>query len=266
MIVTLEGRGLHSGAACAVHFRTAAGPVRVRQGANECPIAELVVVDTTRSTTVAGADGRIRIATVEHLFAALGAAGVREGLVVEVEGPEVPLLDGSAASFVCAIDACAVPPSLPGAIVSRPAVFDVGPSRYVFEPSSSSRVEVRIDFQDDRLVPHAAWNGELARFREGFATARTFAFERDLGDLLARGLAAHVSPRSVVVIADDRVHFAGMPFSPDEPARHKLLDLLGDLYLHGGPPRGHVTAFRPGHTATHEALRRARRDGVLAQT
>jgi UDP-3-O-acyl-N-acetylglucosamine deacetylase len=67
-----------------------------------------------------------------------------------------------------------------------------------------------------------------------------------------------------VVIAEDAIHAAGAPFAPDEPARHKLLDLVGDMYLYGGPPRGRVRAFRPGHAATHAAMARALDLGVLA--
>jgi UDP-3-O-[3-hydroxymyristoyl] N-acetylglucosamine deacetylase len=86
---------------------------------------------------------------------------------------------------------------------------------------------------------------------------------RDLEELGARRLAARVDPESVVVVAPDAIHAAGAPFFGDEPARHKLLDLIGDLYLYGGPPRGGLRAARPGHGATHAAIERALELGVL---
>jgi len=68
-----------------------------------------------------------------------------------------------------------------------------------------------------------------------------------------------------LVVADDAIHASGAAFSRDEPARHKLLDLAGDLYLYGGPPEGELSARRPGHAATHEAVRRALAQGILSR-
>jgi len=85
----------------------------------------------------------------------------------------------------------------------------------------------------------------------------------EVEELVRRGLARHVDPASVVVLAPDAVLSAGRAFTPDEPVRHKLLDLLGDLYLHGGPPLGCVRAHRPGHAPNARALRRALAEGVL---
>src|SRR5690606_8548586 len=117
-----------------------------------------------------------------------------------------------------------------------------------------------------RLERHAAWRGDPDDFRERIAPARTFGFAHELDSLLARDLARHVDPASVVVLAVDRVLSAGPPFRADEPARHKLLDLIGDLYAHGGPPAGTVHAIRPGHAATHEAVRRALEEGIVLVT
>ncbi|MFO0670222.1 MAG: UDP-3-O-acyl-N-acetylglucosamine deacetylase [Polyangiaceae bacterium] len=97
------------------------------------------------------------------------------------------------------------------------------------------------------------------------APARTFVEERELALMLASGQSATADPESVVVLGAETVHAAGRPFSADEPARHKLLDLIGDLALHGGPPRGEIVARRPGHAATHVAVARALADGILAR-
>ena len=109
----------------------------------------------------------------------------------------------------------------------------------------------------------ARWQGDGEDFRLRIAPARTFATAGDVEELLRRGLARHADPGSVVVISPQAIHFSGRPFSPDEPARHKLLDLMGDLYLHGGPALGRTRAIRPGHAANSRAIRLARERGIL---
>lgn len=253
--IVVEGVGLHSGARARVTLTARAGSVTL----NGRPIRELVVVETARATTVASP----RVATVEHLFAALAAAGVYEGLAIDVDGPEIPLLDGAAHAWSQIIGKLTIASRSPSLCVVKGADIPIGSSRYTFAPSRSIRASVTIDFDDARLTPDASWTGDPSDFVDRIAPARTFAFARDIPDLAARGLASHVAPESVVVLDIDRVHAAGRPFASDEPARHKLLDLIGDLYLYGGPPIGAVHAHRPGHAATHEAMRRALVEGVV---
>lgn len=267
-MTTIAGRGLHSGSAGSVRFTLHEGPVVVRAGGIEVRIGELRVVDTSRSTTVADASGKVRIATVEHVLAALGGLGIHSGVAVEIEGPEPPLADGAARRYVDALRALAPAPSRsPSRLrVVRDGVIELGDSRYELARASREdavQVEVAVDFDDARIAKEARWSGDPADFAARIATARTFGFEHEVGELLARGLASHVTPESVVVFTRERVLSSGAPVEPDEPARHKLLDLVGDLYLHGGPPRGHLRAVRPGHAATHEVMRRALAEGLL---
>jgi UDP-3-O-[3-hydroxymyristoyl] N-acetylglucosamine deacetylase len=239
------------------------GPAALRVSGREAPLDTLRVVATERSTTVASEDGAARVATVEHLFAALAASGARRGFVLEIAGPEVPLADGGASAFADAIAALELPSHPPRLVIARAGRVEVGASVYELEPGDGVEVSVAVDFGDARLAPVASWHGDCADFRARIATARTFGFAREVEELLGRRLASHVTPESVVVVCDDRVLSAGRPFSADEPARHKLLDLLGDMYVHGGPPRGRVRATRPGHAATHEAMTRALALGIL---
>jgi UDP-3-O-acyl-N-acetylglucosamine deacetylase len=139
----------------------------------------------------------------------------------------------------------------------------VGASRYEFEPGEGVSLRVAFETDDARLARAASWDGDVHDFRARIAPARTFALARDLATIERLGLARHADPASVVLVMPDAIHCRG-PFVPDEPARHKLLDLIGDLYLYGGPPRGTLSARRPGHGPTHEALGKARRDGILA--
>jgi UDP-3-O-[3-hydroxymyristoyl] N-acetylglucosamine deacetylase len=224
------------------------------------------VASTLRATSVEAHRGALRVGTVEHVFAALGGLGVHHGVAVCVDGPEMPLLDGGSAAWCAAIDRLGTVATPPRLRVVREAVTEVGASRYEWAPGDRITVEVRVELDglvEGPLEPEARWDGDAADFRTRIAPARTFALARDVDELLRAGLARHVDAASVVVLAPRVVHCAGRTFSPDEPARHKLLDLVGDLYLHGGPPIGRVRAVRPGHAANQRALSRAKDEGIV---
>jgi UDP-3-O-[3-hydroxymyristoyl] N-acetylglucosamine deacetylase len=261
--VVVEGWGLHTGQRARALLSRREGPVGLRARGVEATIAELSIVATTRATTVEAHGGALRVATVEHLFAALAGLGVHDGLLVEVDGPELPLLDGGASQWAAALDAMEIEGGRRPARVTRAQTIDVGASRYELSPGPTCEIEVSVDFDDARLATSARWSGDAREFREHIAPARTFALARDVEELARLGLARRVEPASVVLVTPEAIHWAGRGFSPDEPARHKLLDLLGDLYLHGGAPIGRVRAFRPGHASNAEAFRVARETGAL---
>jgi UDP-3-O-[3-hydroxymyristoyl] N-acetylglucosamine deacetylase len=265
----IAGQGLHTGARGAVSFERCAGPVVLRSGDAEIAMGMLAVVATERSTTVASPDGKIRVGTIEHVLAALAGLGLHEGVAVVVEGSEAPLADGGARQYADALAALGVVATAPRLRITRDGSIDVGASRYDLRCNDAGddtiAVEVEVDFDRPGLARVASWSGDAEDFRIRIAVARTFGFEREVAELVARGLASHVTPESVVVIGADRVLSAGMPFTTDEPARHKLLDLLGDLYVHGGPPLGKIRAVRPGHAATHEAMRIAFASGLVTR-
>jgi UDP-3-O-[3-hydroxymyristoyl] N-acetylglucosamine deacetylase len=256
----IAGQGLHGGAPSRIAFERSPGPITFVQDGHA--ITEPEVVDATRSTTIGR--GAVRIGTVEHVLAAFAGLGLHEGVRIVVEGLEMPLGDGCAAGFFDALVALGVEPSPPRLEIVRRAEIAVGESRYVFEPHDGVALEVHVDFDDPRIAKTARWDGDARDFRERIAIARTFGFAHEVEALAAKGLASHVAPESVVVFTPDAVLSAGRPFAADEPARHKLLDLAGDLFVHGGPPRGRVIAFRPGHAATHVAVREARSMGVVS--
>jgi UDP-3-O-[3-hydroxymyristoyl] N-acetylglucosamine deacetylase len=257
----IQGPGLHTGLPCSVRFLRAPGPVRIRVGDCETEIGALVADGDTRSTRVRA--GTVEVGTIEHVFSVLGAHGVSDGLVVELEGPEAPIADGGAAAFFDALGP--MPPPSPRFAIVREETIVVDGRRYAFSPGARRIVDVTVDFDDPRLAAHARWEGDPADFRSRIAPARTFGFAHEMEMLLARGLARHVLPESVVLVTPEAVLARGAPFQPDEPARHKLLDLIGDLFVHGGPFLGTVRAERPGHAATHEAIRRARVLGIVAR-
>jgi UDP-3-O-[3-hydroxymyristoyl] N-acetylglucosamine deacetylase len=263
--VVLEGIGLHGGEPARVVLRRCDGPVRLRANGEEANVGELVVAGTARATTVEGrSGGRLRVGTVEHAFAALAGMGVYAGVLLEVDGGEMPLLDGAAAAWCEALERLGAPVGVPRLRVVRSAVLRAGPSTYEFSPGAGVDIEVRLELDDPRIHPTARWAGDAADFRSRIAPARTFATSGDMDELARRGLARHVPPASVILVTPGAILCAGRPFVADEPARHKLLDLLGDLYLHGGPPIGCVRAVRPGHAANARVLGRAREEGILA--
>ncbi len=261
--IALEGVGLHSGAPSRVVLTRCGGRVRFRANGREARVEELRVSGSARATTVEAHGGALRIGTVEHAFAALAGLGIYEGVAFEVYGPEMPLLDGGASAWCDALGRLGAVAGGPRLRVARSAAFHVGPRTYEFDPGGAVEVEVRLELDDPRIEREARWSGGADDFRSRIAPARTFATTADLDELARRGLARHVPPASVVLLARDGVLSAGRPFAADEPARHKLLDFLGNLYLHGGPPFGRVRAVRPGHAANARALRRAREEGVL---
>jgi UDP-3-O-[3-hydroxymyristoyl] N-acetylglucosamine deacetylase len=260
--VVLEGRGLHSGTQSRVILRRRPGPIAFLNGQREVPLRDARVADTTRATTL-DMGGR-RFATVEHLLAAFGGLGIQTGVSVEVVGPELPLLRGGAREYADALLAIgAKGMENPCLEVVRDGEVRTGDSRYSFQPCEGVHVRVSADFGDARLDRVASWGGDATDFRRRIAPARTFAFAGELALLSHHGGAAHVTPESVIVLTPETVLFAGAPFTPDEPVRHKLLDLVGDLFVYGGPPRGAMLAERPGHGATHEVMREALARGIV---
>ncbi|MCL4741509.1 MAG: UDP-3-O-[3-hydroxymyristoyl] N-acetylglucosamine deacetylase [Phycisphaerales bacterium] len=194
------------------------------------------------------------VATVEHLLSSLAGLGVTDALV-EVRGPELPILDGSAAPFVRAIlDAGlrdAGPPPAP-ITLRAPVVVEAGGAAIVAEPADAFSASYSLDYGPGAPIPpqRAAWSGDPAAYTEQIAPARTFCLRAEAEAMRAVGLFAHLTPRDMLVIdasgpIDNTLRF------PDEPARHKLLDLIGDLALLGRPLLARVRAERSGHALTH---------------
>jgi UDP-3-O-[3-hydroxymyristoyl] N-acetylglucosamine deacetylase len=263
--VALRGVALHRGGPAEVRLAAAPGPLVLAQRGVEARLDALRPVRTDRGVTVASEDGRVRVDLIEHLLAAIGGLGIGGGLRIETDDDELPLLDGSARPFVEALRGLDIPRTGPLLRVTRAATLEHERSVYRFTPGAEIQVRVEIAFPAPVGEQRAAWDGDAEDFATRIAPARTFGWARELDALRAAGRAAGVSLESVLVL-DERGAVAGCsPSGPEEPARHKLLDLVGDLALHGGPPLGVVDAFAPGHTATHAVVARALASGVLAR-
>ena len=263
--VTFSGRGLHSGERCMLRLRRAVGPFRFERGGEQATRDELRVVRTDHGVCVEAEAIGMRIDLVEHLFSALAGLGIQDDVAAEVHGPEIPVLDGAALELALALRGLRLPRRPPRLCIVQSASIEVGSARYELSPGDG--VEVHVEAAFAPLAPqHASWSSSPDLYISQIAPARTFGFQRDAPALQRAGRAQHVDPNVVVVLDDSGVPIA--PFGrlrPNELARHKLLDLLGDLYLYGGPLLGTLRAFRPGHTANHELVRQAMRAGVIAQ-
>jgi UDP-3-O-[3-hydroxymyristoyl] N-acetylglucosamine deacetylase len=255
-----EGRGLHTGKAVAVRILPApAGHGRVFWRADlaaPVPVPARVawVVDCTRATTL-GREGQ-RVGTVEHLLAALAAARI-DNARIEVDGPEIPALDGSAAGWVEALDAAGRKEQdarCRPVVVEAPVEVAAGSRRARLVPAPRTAWEVWVDF-DHPLLADRRHAGVLtpAGFRRDLAWARSFAFRSEVDALRAAGLGLGGDLGNVVVLDGAGALNPGGLRHPDEPLRHKVLDLLGDLALLDAPLRGRAEVHLPGH-AIHVAL------------
>ena len=259
----LTGIGLFSGKSCTVRLSRRTGPtgfVAPYSPAGFVPLSDLCPSTSLLSTRVA--DGAFEARTVEHCFAALAAWGAHQGLSLEASEIELPLLDGTARPWSSALRTLGIAPGPPRLRIVRPFAFTSGTSVYTFRPADRLRVACVLRTDDPRLGTEASWDGDAEDFHARIAPARTFAFARDLESYARLGATAHIHPSDVIVVGDT-IHSAGRPFEADEPVRHKLLDLLGDLFAHGGPPLGEIHVVAPGHARTHESIAAAKVENVL---
>jgi UDP-3-O-[3-hydroxymyristoyl] N-acetylglucosamine deacetylase len=254
--VSCTGIGLHSGVPVQITLlpaRAGTGIVIVRNhpgGVVEIP-ARAGAVASTRLATTLGHNGDT-VSTVEHLLAALYGLGVDNARIV-VEGPELPVMDGSAASFVYLIRSAGIFVQRERCNVLRfrkPVEVRDGERWIRVEPARAFRVSYAIDFEHPavRRQEFCVERWDPLEFEREIAGARTFGFLSDVRTLWDAGLAKGGSLDNTVVLDNERVINSDGLRWPDEFVRHKVLDLYGDLALLGAPIRGHIRAERGGHS------------------
>ncbi len=208
-------------------------------------------------------EGGARVRTVEHLLAALLMSGV-DSLEVELDGEEIPILDGSAAPLVEILEEAGRRPlSGPRRYlrVVRPLLVADGRSAVAFEPASNFEVSYEIDYPHPLIGEQKlALALDPEAFRSQVAPARTFGFLKDAERLRAQGLALGSSLENTLVLDDRGLVNPPLRF-PDEFVRHKVLDLVGDLALLGAPLLGRVAARRAGHSLHLRAVQAFLREG-----
>jgi len=273
---TVSGPGLHTGGEIHCTLR----PAEVNTGIRMCRVdledkpcyQALVqyVTQTTRGTVLE--NGNWRVSTVEHMMAALYAMGVTNCLV-EVDAPEVPILDGSALPYIERIQKIGIRIQEEDAkewVVTEPISFDNGKgSKMVISPADEYQVEVKVDYHSPVLGESKATLEHLSDFPTEIAAARTFCFLREIKPLINLGLIKGGDMQNALVIYDKKLwqwqmnrlakklgqpsidasqlgYLSAQKYE-NEPARHKLLDVVGDMALLGVYIRGKISAEKPGH-------------------
>jgi len=256
--VSITGIGVHSGSPVTVTLHPTdadTGIVFWRCGVDARKDRELLAsfrsVTATEFATVLGDENGPAISTTEHVLAALSGLAI-DNVIVEVDGPEVPIMDGSAAPFVHAIDRAGVT-TLPAPRrfikVLKPVRVEADGCYGELRPSVGGlRIETEIEFAHAMIGRQKfALDIDARVFRREMARARTFGFMRDVTRLWSAGYALGASFENTVVVAEDRVlNSEGLRY-PDEFVRHKAVDALGDLARTGAPLSGVYRSVRGGH-------------------
>ena len=261
----VTGIGVHSGLPATLTLHPAdagTGIVFLRTGLEGRPDREIRAdvrsVTATEFATVLGDPSGPLCSTAEHVLAALSGLGV-DNAVVEIDGPEVPIMDGSAEPFVSAIDQAGIMTLA----APRRCIQVLKPVRVVKDASIGElrpytrgfRVEIEIDFENP-LIGRQALSLDVtpASFRREIARARTFGFMRDVSKLWSAGYALGATFDNTLVVTDNRIlNQDGLRY-PDEFVRHKALDAIGDLALAGVPLLGAYRSVRGGHKLNHAVL------------
>lgn len=299
---SLSSKGLHTGIELTVTFLAAPAGHGIQVQRVDLPGEPIIaamadnVIDTSRGTVIAlKEDHSIRVSTIEHAMAALFACGV-DNCLIQVDGPEFPILDGSSRFYVQQIHRVGLleqdEPRNYLTIAEAIEYHDEKTGSWLrIEPPMLQKstpgptpaglsVNATIYFDSSELITtQTAHLDNLGCFATDFATARTFVFVREIAPLLQMGLIRGGDLTNALVIYDrimpqtdldnladslgvdhrDASHLGFLQLRPlqweNEPARHKLLDILGDMALVGRPIRGHLIAYKPGHTVNNKFAR-----------
>lgn len=289
---SFKGKGLHTGQMISATFNPAPdnhGYKFKRIDLEGQPVIDGVaenIVDTTRGTVLGKGD--VRVSTVEHALAALYALGV-DNCLIELDGPELPILDGSASEYVAKIEEVGLEEQKADKdfyIIKDKVQFrdEKTGSMLTLYPDDSFSVEVMVEYNSPVLPNQFAILDDMADFGSEVASARTFVFVREIETLMQNGLIRGGDLDNAIVIYDklveqekidqicDMVGVEHMQLNElgyinpkplkwdNEPARHKLMDVIGDLSLIGRPLKCRVVAIRPGHTINSTLTKKIRKE------
>lgn len=289
---SISGVGLHTGLAINATFKPAPAGTGIKfkridlEGENEIDALAENVVETSRGTVIAKGD--VKVSTIEHAMAALYALGV-DNCMIEISGGEMPILDGSAAPFVKEILAVGLE-NLDAEreyyVVRKKTEFvnEATGSKYTFIPDDDFSMTVMVKYPSVVLSNQFANLDSIADFQNEVASCRTFVFVKEIEPLVKNNLIKGGDLDNAIVVYDEKLsqaevdHICGIlgktnvkaenigylsnePLRfENEPARHKMLDLIGDLALIGKPIKGKVIAVCPGHTANADLTKKLRKE------
>lgn len=262
--VTFTGKGLHTGLPVKMRIQPASAEYGIWFHRTDIEVGDALIparwdaVSSSRLCTLVSNSSGVEVSTIEHIMAALAGCGVQNALI-EIDGPEVPILDGSAAQFVDGILSRGIR-RLDAPVRAIEILQDVevreGDAVARLSPSQSFEIDFHIDFKDaaigrqDKTLNMA--NGAFVR---ELCDSRTFCRQSDVEEMHANGLALGGTISNAVVVDGDSILTPGGLRYDDEAVRHKMLDALGDLALSGAPLLGRYTGTRAGHALTNKLLR-----------
>jgi UDP-3-O-[3-hydroxymyristoyl] N-acetylglucosamine deacetylase len=262
--VRFAGIGLHSGAPVRMVVKPASANYGIWFRRMDVPLTRGMVAarwdavqETPLCTRIAN-DADVTVSTIEHVMAALAGCAIHNALI-EIDGPEVPILDGSSVSFVREFLAAGViaqsEPVRAIRILHTVEVHD-GAALARLEPADMLEIDFRIAFADGAIgSQNLRLNMANGAFVRELSASRTFCLKTDVDRMRESGLALGGTLENAVVVDGDRVLSPGGLRQWDEPVRHKMLDALGDLALAGAPILGRYTGIRAGHALTNRLLR-----------
>jgi len=262
--VAINGTGLHSGR----QVRMVVMPASVDYGIwfrrTDLETGDVMIaarwdaVVPSRLCTLVANDAGQSVSTIEHIMAALAGCGIHNALI-EIDGPEVPILDGSAKLFVAGLLAKGIrSQTVPVRAIRILETIEVceGDAVARLEPSDMLEIDFQIDFADAAIGRQVkTLNMSNGAFVRELCDSRTFCRQADVDAMRANGLALGGNMENAVVFEGDKVLSPGGLRYADEPVRHKMLDALGDLALAGAPILGRYTGLRAGHAMTNRLLR-----------
>lgn len=277
--VSISGQGLHTGKKTTVNFTPApagSGISFLRKDLGKhIPALAKYITETNRGTSLEYDGAEVR--TTEHVLAAIASLGI-DNVVVEVSGAEIPILDGSAAPFVSSLEKAGIQEQAvrrryfkPG----KPIHFHLEDtdSDFTLEPADDFQIHVEVDYDTEVLGVSTAEMNDFSKFKKDFSSARTFCFLHELEQLAENNLIKGGDLNNAIVLVErkisqeEKLKLAKLFGKTDikiqkqgilnnlelrfdnEPARHKLLDVIGDFALLGMPIKGHLKIRKPGHTA-----------------
>ena len=261
--VTFEGNGLHSGAPVRMVLRPVGANTGIVFHRSDLRGREAIVpalwdrVAVSPLNTELRNDHGVSVSTIEHIMAALSGCGVHNALI-EIDGPEVPIMDGSAAVFVREIVKTGVVQlshALEAIEVLRDVSVQIGEAHETLSPATSLQIDFTIDFEDAAIGQQRKMlNMANGSFVRELCDSRTFCRASDVEAMRAQGKALGGTLENAVVVDGDTVLTPGGLRHADEAVRHKMLDVLGDLYTAGAPILGRYTGVRAGHAVTNTLL------------
>jgi UDP-3-O-[3-hydroxymyristoyl] N-acetylglucosamine deacetylase len=214
------------------------------------------VSTTNLGTTISNSDG-VKVATIEHLMAAIWGCEI-DNLIVELNCEEIPIMDGSSAAFIFLVECAGIQTqkeSRKTIEILKKIEIKEGDKSLSIEPAKEFSVDLHIDFNHAQLgKQNFEFHSEHTSFKNDISRARTFAFEKDIETMRTHNLALGGSLKNAVVIGENGiVNPEGLRF-PDEFARHKMLDFIGDIFLSGGYILGHFKTVKSGHSVNNKLL------------